>query len=140
MRCPRLYFCSNDELLSILSKASNPRSLKSSMKGIFESPFDLEFDEADRILALYGSDERLELVKPVETKGKKFYEWVNDLEKTMKLSVKEAIKNFLHDCPKEFSELLKSHCGQMIDVGNRIIRTGDIERFLELEEEKRYAF
>ena len=61
----------------------------------------------------------------------KFEEWIGELEKVMKLSIKEAIKDVLHSCPMEVSELLENHCGQAILNASRIIWTGDVEKCIE---------
>ena len=49
----------------------------------------------------------------------------------MKLSVKEAIKNVLEECPKDISELLNNHIGQAIETTSRIIWTEDVERCIK---------
>ena len=78
-RFPRFYFLSNEDLLWTLSRSKNPKSLRLSDKGIFESINSLDFDEEDRIIALNCSEEKLKLIKPVETKDRKLEEWLRDL-------------------------------------------------------------
>ena len=78
-RFPRFYFLSNEDLLWTLSKSKNPKSLRLSDKGIFESINSMDFDEEDRIIALNCSEEKLKLIKPVKTKDRKLEEWLRDL-------------------------------------------------------------
>ena len=49
---PRFYFVSNDVLLDILSKRSDPTNIKSNLGIIFDSINDIEFADADKKVLL----------------------------------------------------------------------------------------
>ena len=90
-------------MLSVVSKSKSPKAVQKELHKIFESNFNLVFDEQERIVALDASEEKVKLLSPVETKNVRLEEWIGELEKVMKLSIKEAIKDVLHSCPKELS-------------------------------------
>lgn len=90
----------------------------------------MEFDSKERIVAV-KNEEELELVAPVETKGRNLEEWMSELDNMIKISIKENIVNFLNDCPNKIEDLLPKYCSQAIMLGTNIIWTGDVEKCFE---------
>merc|ERR1740138_1303569 len=67
---PRFYFCSNDDLLKILSVGSDPHAVQDDFAKLFDAIEMVSFDESDRkmlteIIAVKGSaQEKVVLVEP----------------------------------------------------------------------------
>ena len=65
--------------------------------------------------------ERLPLAEPVKTKGLKIEDWLVDLERVMKESVRRAIINAVTDYPKKSkADWIFSHPAQTVLAGSRV--------------------
>ena len=85
---PRFYFCSNADLLKILSVGSDPNAVQDDFEKLFDAISRVTFDEHDRRLIVsieqnLGSvKEEVSLVEGVKAEGN-IEEWLNKLEKEM---------------------------------------------------------
>lgn len=70
---PRLYFLSNDELLSILSQANDPRAVQAHLRKLFDGVASLEMEGEGRsldVLAMNSAEgEQMPLSKSMKARG-----------------------------------------------------------------------
>jgi dynein heavy chain len=85
---PRFYFCSNDDLLKILSQGSDPNAVQDDFEKLFDAINFVTFDEQDRrlIISIHqtfaGDTEDINLDEGVKAEGQ-IEDWLNKLEKEM---------------------------------------------------------
>lgn len=85
---PRFYFCSNDDLLQILSVGSDPNAVQDDFEKLFDAINKVSFDEQNRkliceITQIMGPcNENITLVEPVMAEGN-IEDWLVKLEKSM---------------------------------------------------------
>jgi dynein heavy chain len=85
---PRFYFCSNDDLLKILSQGSDPNAVQDDFEKLFDAINSVTFDEQDRRLIVTihqhfaGCMEDVNLDEGVKAEGQ-IEDWLNKLEKEM---------------------------------------------------------
>ena len=51
-------------------------------------------------------EEKLRFINSVETRNKPFEEWINEVEKMMRLSVKEEIRSVVENGPENMYDLI----------------------------------
>jgi len=85
---PRFYFCSNADLLKILSQGSDPNAVQEDFEKLFDAINSVTFDETDRRLIVEitqhfaGCTESVTLDEGVKAEGQ-IEDWLNRLEKEM---------------------------------------------------------
>ena len=85
---PRFYFCSNADLLKILSVGSDPNAVQDDFEKLFDAISRVTFDEHDRKLIasiqqmLGGTEEEVTLTEGVKAEGN-IEDWLCKLEKEM---------------------------------------------------------
>jgi dynein heavy chain len=90
---PRFYFCSNADLLKILSVGSDPNAVQDDFEKLFDQINRVTFDEIDRKLiisihgSLGGSEEDIMLVEGVKAEGN-IEDWLLKVEKEMQRTMK----------------------------------------------------
>jgi dynein heavy chain len=106
---PRFYFCSNGDLLKILSVGSDPNAVQDDFEKLFDAINHVSFDEQDRRLIVtieqtmgYGKDgkmiqEEVSLIEGVKAEGN-IEDWLLKLEKEMQRSVRAVCSNGAKDC------------------------------------------
>jgi len=90
---PRFYFCSNADLLKILSVGSDPNAVQDDFEKLFDQINRVTFDETDRklIISIHGalgnSEEDIMLVEGVKAEGN-IEDWLLKVEKEMQRTMK----------------------------------------------------
>lgn len=94
----RFFFLSNNELLEILSETKDPMRVQPYLKKCFEGISKLKFTENLDVICMMSNEEELVnlsmIVDTVKAKGQ-VEKWFVDLEISMKLTVRDIIKNAL---------------------------------------------
>jgi dynein heavy chain len=106
---PRFYFCSNGDLLKILSVGSDPNAVQDDFEKLFDAINHVSFDEHDRRMINtveqtmgYNKDgkmiqEEIQLIEPVKAEGN-IEDWLLKLEKEMQRSVRAVCSRGAKDC------------------------------------------
>jgi dynein heavy chain len=100
---PRFYFCSNDDLLQILSVGSDPHAVQDDFEKLFDAINRVTFDESNRkliveIIQIMGpNQEKIQLSDQVQAEGN-IEDWLVKLEKSMQASVRVKCKSGAQDC------------------------------------------
>lgn len=85
---PRFYFCSNADLLKILSQGSDPNAVQEDFEKLFDAINFVTFDDQDKRLIIMihqsfaGQQEDVTLDEGVKAEGQ-IEDWLNKLEKEM---------------------------------------------------------
>ena len=111
---PRFFFLSNEDLIQILGDVQKPKKIQQHLKKCFEGINEVTFRKKatkpqaqddflkDEILEIISKEgEKVELVSsifPHEYDGR-VEEWLLELEKQMKVSIKKVIAEGIKDCP-----------------------------------------
>ena len=91
---PRFFFLSNDELLSILAQAREPKAVQRYLSKCFEGIESLTFEEDLTITQMHSNEnETIDFVQKInpfnaENQLKGVEEWLSEVEKSMKITLK----------------------------------------------------
>lgn len=91
---PRFYFCSNADLLKILSQGSDPNAVQDDFEKLFDAINRVTFDEQDRRLIVQihqifaGSEEDITLDEGVKAEGN-IEDWLAKLEREMQKTMRK---------------------------------------------------
>ncbi|XP_062843095.1 dynein axonemal heavy chain 1 [Trichomycterus rosablanca] len=129
---PRLYFLSDDELLEILSQTKDPTAVQPHLRKCFENIARLRFQPDLQITHMYsGEGEEVELTLPVWPSGN-VEDWLRDVEKSMKLSLRDNIERSLKAYPEEpRTKWVLSWPGQVVIAGCQTFWTSEVSESLE---------
>ena len=100
---PRFYFCSNADLLKILSVGSDPNAVQDDFEKLFDAINRVVFDDQDRRLitniqqTMGAFEEDISLVDGVKAEGN-IEDWLCKLEKEMQRSVRQVCQRGAGDC------------------------------------------
>ena len=155
---PRFYFCSNGDLLKILSVGSDPNAVQDDFEKLFDAINHVSFDEHDRKLITtieqtmgYGRDgkmiqEEVILLEGVKAEGN-IEDWLLKLEKEMQRSVRAVCSRGAKDCfGMPLREFIAAYQSQVALAGiqmlwnNKVqdcLERGQKERITELERKKK---
>ena len=135
---PRFYFCSNADLLKILSVGSDPNAVQDDFEKLFDSINRVTFDEIDRklIISLHGflkgSEEDIQLMEGVKAEGN-IEEWLLKVEKEMQRTMKGICQASYADCfAKTLREFTDDYPSAVALLGIQFIWTASIQESLEL--------
>ena len=125
----RFYFLSNDELLEILSETKEPSKVQPHLKKVFENIHQIEFDGTNKIHAMFsGERERIAFVKFVDPMRKNVEDWMGEVERMMKSSVRNELKKAITDYKLMHRvEWCKTHPGQCVLNGSQCLWTAEVE-------------
>ena len=94
----RFYFLSNDELLEILSETKDPKKVQPHLKKCFEAMQRVTFDEDLQITEMHSREkEIIQFIEPINPVSRNVEDWMTDLEKGMKASVKSQVYKAIID-------------------------------------------
>jgi len=116
---PRFYFVSNSVLLEILSKRSDPGSIRSNLNIIFDAITDIEFNELDKrtitkIKQTKGEGntrdiQEVDITKyPVKCDGK-IEDWLNSLVQSMQESIRDLFEKSYYDVKQFFDGTIEQN-------------------------------
>jgi dynein heavy chain len=133
---PRFYFCSNDDLLKILSQGSDPNAVQDDFEKLFDAINSVTFDEQDRKLIVTihqhfaGEKEDVTLDEGVKAEGQ-IEDWLNKLEKEMQKSMRKICQSAAQDAYsmplREFTDAYQS---QVALLGIQFLWTSRIQEAL----------
>ncbi|XP_051777061.1 dynein axonemal heavy chain 1 [Erpetoichthys calabaricus] len=129
---PRFYFLSDDELLEILSQTKDPTAVQPHLRKCFENIAMLKFQEDLKITHMYsGEGEEVELCNPIFPTGN-VEDWLRDVERTMKDSVRDNIDRSLEEYPKVLrTQWVLAWPGQVVIAGCQTFWTLEVSEALE---------
>jgi dynein heavy chain len=116
---PRFYFVSNSVLLEILSKRSEPGSIKSNLNIIFDAITDIEFSELEKKTIIKikqtkgeGNSKDIQEVNiskyPVKCDGK-IEDWLNELVRSMQESIRDLFEKSYFDVKQFFDGTIEQN-------------------------------
>ena len=135
---PRFYFLSNDELLGIIS-IQNFLGIRPYINKIFSGDLEIVEDSllVEGMVSCEG--ERLKFKTPVESKGKKVFVVLKEIEEMMKLTIRESVERGLTTYKEKASFLewvvRHEHLAQSVHVVCSIEWTREVEKRLHSVEE-----
>ncbi|KAG9260637.1 dynein heavy chain 1, axonemal [Astyanax mexicanus] len=129
---PRFYFLSDDELLEILSQTKDPTAVQPHLRKCFENIARLHFQPDLQITHMYSAEgEEVKLFLPVWPSGN-VEDWLRDVEKSMKLSLRDCIDRSLRVYPEEpRTKWVLSWPGQVVIAGCQTFWTTEVSEALE---------
>ncbi|XP_078270493.1 dynein axonemal heavy chain 1 [Rhinoraja longicauda] len=142
-RCsfPRFYFLSDDELLEILSQTKDPTAVQPHLRKCFENVAHLHFQEDLHITHMYSAEgEEIKLFKTIYPTGN-VEDWLLEVEKMMKASVKDNIQRSLKTYPETLrAEWVLTWPGQVVIAGCQTFWTMEVAEALRTGELKSKLF
>ncbi|XP_076454460.1 dynein axonemal heavy chain 2-like [Babylonia areolata] len=139
---PRFYFISNDDLLEILGQSKNPEAIQPHLKKCFDNIKSLKLStngkkwEAAGMSSVEG--EYVEFASPMTIEGP-VESWLCEVEKTMRWTLKEVLKNTRTALKKQLNKRdrwIKDWPGQMCITASQIQWTADVTRALNQVKER----
>ncbi|XP_063712783.1 dynein axonemal heavy chain 2-like isoform X4 [Symsagittifera roscoffensis] len=144
---PRFYFLSNDDLLEILGQSRNPEAVQPHLKKCFDNIVKLRMQKAVGLsnklegTGMFSADG--ELVEFTQGQNKTLdgavENWLCEVEKSMRATLKESLKNTRAALKKSMTKRdkwCKDWPGQMLISASQIQWTQDCTRALTLTKER----
>uniref|UniRef100_A0A8C3P4G2 Dynein axonemal heavy chain 2 n=1 Tax=Chrysemys picta bellii TaxID=8478 RepID=A0A8C3P4G2_CHRPI len=135
---PRFYFLSNDDLLEILGQSRNPEAIQPHLKKCFDNIKSLKIQKVgmgnkSEAVGMYSLDgEYVEFAHSVLLEGP-VEEWLCDVERAMRLTLKELLRNCRLALKKMLTKRdkwVKEWAGQMVITASQIQWTMDVTKCL----------
>ncbi|XP_045920170.1 dynein axonemal heavy chain 2 isoform X2 [Micropterus dolomieu] len=139
---PRFYFLSNDDVLEILGQSQKPQAMQPHLKKCFDNIKSLQIEKDGSkpdAVGMFSADgefitfiQQVPLDKPVEV-------WLCDLEKTMRITLKECLKDCLVALKKmtgQRDKWVRDWPGQMLITASQIQWTTDVTKSLITNKER----
>jgi dynein heavy chain len=134
---PRFYFCSNADLLKILSQGSDPNAVQDDFEKMFDAINNVTFDEDDPKLIIEikniftGTEyESVMLDDPVRAEGQ-IEDWLNRLEKEMQKSMRKICQNAAQECfSMPLREYTDNNISQVALLGIQFVWTNRLQEAL----------
>ncbi len=132
MAFPRFYFLSDDELINILSQTQDPTAVQPHLKKCFENINLVDFAPDLTITAMLSAEgERVPFVKPVDPKGQNVEDWLSQVLKQMKESVRHVLDLSVKDYAKiPRTQWVQKWPGQCVINGSQLHWTAEVESAL----------
>jgi len=135
---PRFYFCSNDDLLKILSQGSDPNAVQDDFEKLFDAINRVTFDEQDRKLIVtihqifsQGCEEDIQLSEGVRAEGN-IENWLYAVEREMQRTMKSICLSGAQDCfSMPLREFTDAYPSAVALLGIQIIWTNRLQDCLE---------
>ncbi|XP_043933259.1 dynein axonemal heavy chain 2 [Protopterus annectens] len=141
---PRFYFLSNDDLLEILGQSRNPEAIQPHLRKCFDNIKSLKMQKIGgsvkfEAAGMFSSDgECVEFTHPVLLEGP-VEAWLCDVERTMRWTLKDLLKNCrlaLKKMTSKRDKWVKEWPGQMLITSSQIQWTGDVSKALVTAKER----
>ncbi|XP_029437782.1 dynein heavy chain 2, axonemal isoform X2 [Rhinatrema bivittatum] len=135
---PRFYFLSNDDLLEILGQSRNPEAVQPHLKKCFDNIKSLKIQKMalgtkQEAAGMFSADgEYVEFTHPVLLEGP-VEAWLCDVERAMRWTLKELLKNCrlaLRKLSSKRDKWVKEWAGQMLITSSQIQWTTDVTKSL----------
>ncbi|XP_014851660.1 PREDICTED: dynein heavy chain 1, axonemal [Poecilia mexicana] len=129
---PRYFFLSDVELLQILSQSKDPTAIQQQLHKCFENISQLQFESDLQITHMYSKEEeKVQLLPPVSAAGN-VDNWLRDLEKSMKTTLRDSIESALEGYSKQpHVEWVFSCPGQVAIASFLVFWTAEVSKALE---------
>ncbi|ESS70037.1 dynein heavy chain [Trypanosoma cruzi Dm28c] len=125
----RFYFLSDDELLTILSEARDPRKIQPHFRKLFENIIEIEMREP--INEMYGMYSQMREYIPFDSSiipRKNIENWLTEIENMMQISIRSQLAQGLKNCvEKGRNFFILNSPGQVAIAVNQIMWTHDCE-------------
>ncbi|XP_030635110.1 dynein heavy chain 2, axonemal [Chanos chanos] len=142
---PRFYFLSNDDLLEILGQSRNPAAVQPHLKKCFDNIKSLCINKVgissskSEANGMFSADgEFVDFTHPVLLEGP-VEAWLCDVERTMRWTLKECLKNCRMGLKKmtgKRDKWVKDWPGQMLITASQIQWTTDVTKALTISKER----
>ncbi|XP_059156869.1 dynein axonemal heavy chain 2-like isoform X2 [Physella acuta] len=141
---PRFYFLSNDDLLEILGQSKNPEAIQPHLKKCFDNIKSLKMSKAGvqqkwEAAGMFSCEgEYVEFGHAVFLEGP-VEAWLCDVEKTMRWTLKEILRNCRTALKKNLNKRdkwIKDWPGQMCITAGQIQWTQDVTKALAITKER----
>lgn len=142
---PRFYFCSNPDLLKILSQGSDPHQVQDDFEKLFDAINRVTFDTADRRLIksihqiFGGAEEDIALDEPVKCEGN-IEEWLCKVETEMQRSVRSVCLAGSQDLQLPLPEFVNAYPSQVALLGLQMLWTNKVTECLERTRDRNQEF
>ena len=140
---PRFYFCSNADLLKILSVGSDPNAVQDDFEKLFDAINKVQFAEDDKRMIIkiqqtIGQyEEEIHLVDGVKAEGN-IEDWLCKLEKEMQKSVRHVCSNGAKDCfGMPLREFIDAYPSQIALLGIQMLWTNKVQDCLERNQKEK---
>jgi dynein heavy chain len=140
---PRFYFCSNADLLKILSVGSDPNAVQDDFEKLFDAINKVTFDEQDKrlivsIQQIIGAfEEEIAMQEGVKAEGN-IEDWLYKLEKEMQRSVRAVCSRGAKDCfSMPLREYIDAYPSQVALLGIQMLWTNKVQDCLEKNQKER---
>jgi len=133
---PRFYFCSNSDLLTILSIGSDPHAVQDYFEMLFDAIHRVSFDEQDRRLIteitqlFQGDEETIQLVEGVKAEGN-IEDWLVRLQDEMQRSVRVICAKGSQDINLPTREYIDKYPSAVALLGIQMAWTNSVQEALE---------
>lgn len=143
---PRFYFCSNSDLLKILSIGTDPNQIQDDFEKMFDAISRVTFNKIDRRLLEEinqdwgGTTETVALDEAVKCEGN-IEDWLCKLEGVMQASVRTICQNGAAECFQlPLGEFVNKYQSQIALLGIQMIFTQKVTDCLERTKDRIQAF
>jgi len=143
---PRFYFCSNSDLLKILSVGTDPNQIQDDFEKMFDAISRVTFDRVDRRLLKAinqdwgGTTETVDLDEPVKCENN-IEDWLCKLESAMQQSVRTIVQNGSAECfTMGLIEFVNKYQSQVALLGIQLIFTQKVSECLERTRDRPQTF
>jgi dynein heavy chain len=145
----RFYFLSDDDLLSILSQAKDVDRVQEHLRKVFESIDRLDIEvNSKKILGMFSVEkEYVKYNRPIDPGHKQVEDWMSEVEREMKKTVRESLKDAILDYPDTFASVnnfdrnnwVLRHPGQCVLNGSQVRWTAEVETAINTKTLEEYA-
>jgi dynein heavy chain len=99
------------------------------LKKVFENIHQIEFDSSNKIHAMFSAEkERISFVKFVDPVRKNVEDWMGEVERMMKLSIRNEIQRCILDYTTQSRvDWVRQHPGQCVLNGSQAHWTQEVE-------------
>ncbi|XP_070190635.1 dynein axonemal heavy chain 1-like isoform X2 [Littorina saxatilis] len=129
---PRFYFLSDDELLEILSQTKDPTAVQPHLRKCFENIARLRFEDDLKITKMYSGEGECVDFREVMYPTGNVEDWMGEIERVMKESLRLIIKDSLADYTKTpRKDWVLNWPGQVVIAGCQTYWSSEVTEALE---------
>uniref|UniRef100_UPI0037E8313A dynein axonemal heavy chain 2 n=1 Tax=Semicossyphus pulcher TaxID=241346 RepID=UPI0037E8313A len=138
---PRFYFLSNDDVLEILGQSQKPEAMQPHLKKCFDNIKSLQIEKVghtSEASGMFSADGEYIKFRIEVNLDRAVEVWLCDLEKTMRVTLKDSLKNCLEALRNKTAQRnkwVKEWPGQMLITARQIQWTADVTKSLTTSQE-----